>query len=244
MTTQSLNLDNAHPSWRTCLEKSLAKVESTYLEHLAQAKWLPGSEKIFNAFSLPFDNVQYVLFGESPYPRAESANGYAFWDAAVNALWSSTGLSKPVNRATSMRNILKMLLVAEGLLDPQDTGQDAIANINKNQLVQTNTAFFNNLLSEGFLLLNATPVLQATGAPQKDAKAWLPFVAELLQHLLAQKPDVTLILFGRIANTVRSLIPNHPHILEAEHPYNISFIHNIDVIRFFRPLHLLHAKTT
>ena len=44
------------------------------------------------------------------------ANGYAFWDAAVNELWSDNGLSKAVNRATSLRNFIKMLLVTEGAL--------------------------------------------------------------------------------------------------------------------------------
>ena len=58
--------------------------------------------------------VNYVLFGES-LPRRASANGYAFWDAAVKIM-VSFGNSKTVNRATSLLNILKMLLIAEGCL--------------------------------------------------------------------------------------------------------------------------------
>src|SRR5262245_7286900 len=117
-------------------------MDSSYISSLARSSnWLPGPNSIFNAFSLPLDHVNYVLFGESPYPRQESANGYAFWDASVNELWSATGLSKKVNRATSMRNILKMLLIAEGLLDKQQTSQEAIARIDKTHLVQTNQDF-------------------------------------------------------------------------------------------------------
>ena len=197
MTMHPFNLNVIHPSWKECLQNGLAKVDPAYLNTLAQSQdWLPGQEKIFNAFSLPLDQVNYVLFGESPYPRRESANGFAFWDAAVKELWSPTGLSKKVNRATSLRNIVKMLLVAEGLLDKNNLGQEEIAKLNKDSLVQTNEEFFNNFLDHGILLLNATPVLQS-GSPRKDARAWHPFTRELLIYLLKKRPNVKLILFAR-----------------------------------------------
>jgi uracil-DNA glycosylase len=241
MTTQPFNLQNIHPSWNECITRGLAKVNPDYLGALKHSQdWLPGEDKIFNAFSLPLEKVNYVLFGESPYPRSESANGYAFWDASVKELWSETGLSKKVNRATSLRNILKMLLIAEGVLDSDNATQDEIAKIDKSNFVATNDAFFQNMLNHGFLLLNATPVLQS-GPPQKDARAWLPFVHELMDCLLEKRPKVKLVLFGRIANVLEQFIKHHPHIekLCSEHPYNISFITNPDVITFFGPLHLL-----
>lgn len=238
--TMFLNLEAADSSWRECLQRGLTKIDPIYLNQLSQTKnWLPGPDKIFNAFSLPLEKVNYVLFGESPYPRSESANGFAFWDAAVKELWSDTGLTKKVNRATSMRNILKMLLIAEGLIDKNHASQEEIAKVNKDSLIQTNDEFFNNLLHHGFLLLNATPVLQ-DGAPQKDARAWHPFTKELLDCLLQKRPQVKFILFGRIASMIDTLI-DHPHLekLYAEHPYNLSFITNEKVIAFFKPLHLL-----
>jgi uracil-DNA glycosylase len=96
-------------------------------------------------------------------------------------------------------------------------------------------------MHHGFLLLNATPVLQADGTPQKDARAWQPFMKEILNYLLEKQPRVQFILFGRIANAIDDFIPN-PRLnkLYAEHPYNISFITNQTVIDFFRPLRLLH----
>ncbi len=218
-------------------------MDNNYLAQLNQSSaWLPGPEKIFNAFSLPLEKVNYVLFGESPYPRAASANGYAFWDAAVDGLWSDTGLSKQVNRATSLRNIIKMLLVADNKLDPQQSSQEAIAKLDKLKMIQTNNELFNNLLNHGFLLLNATPVLH--DKPQKDARAWLPFMGELLNCLLEQRPKVKFILLGKIANTIDELIPEHKQYnLYAEHPYNLSFITNTAVLDFFRPLHLLNSCT-
>ncbi len=234
------NFNNIDDSWIECLERGLQEMDPTYLEKLVRTKnWLPGPEKIFNAFSQPLDHVKYVLFGESPYPREASANGYAFWDAAVKELWSETGLSKPVNRATSLRNILKMLLVAEGLLDKKHCGQEDIAKLDKTALVQTNDEFFENILNRGFLLLNTTPIL-TLNSPQKDALAWQPFMRELFTFLCEKKPNIELILLGRIAKTIHAFVPSAFQAKrEAEHPYNISFITNPAMLSFFKPLHLL-----
>ncbi|HTM63484.1 MAG TPA: uracil-DNA glycosylase [Gammaproteobacteria bacterium] len=241
MTMDAFNLNVIHPSWRECVDRGLTQMDSGYLDNLTKSStWLPGPEKIFNAFSQPLDQVEYVLFGESPYPRRESANGYAFWDDAVGDLWSESGLDKKVNRATSLRNILKMLLVADGKLDAVRTGQQEIANIDKNEYVKTNQEFFHNFLKKGFLLLNASPVLQESQTPQKDAKAWLPFVKELLNCLLEKRPQVTFLLFGRIANEIDPLFAGRPvNKLYAEHPYNLTFITNPEVLSFFKQLNLL-----
>ena len=237
---EALNFSVVDPSWQACLKRGLATVDPHYLQSLVSLyNWLPGPQKIFNAFSLPLSQVNYVLFGESPYPRQQSANGYAFWDNDVHDLWSAKGLSKQVNRATSLRNIIKMLLITEDLLTPDNTTQEAIANLDKSKLVQTNEEFFNNLLKHGFLLLNTSLVLQEQ-APMKDAKAWAPFMSELLDCLLEHRPEATFILFGKIANTLQSILHHKPiNVLCSEHPYNLSFITNPDILDFFRPLHLL-----
>lgn len=241
ITTYGFNIEVAHPSWRNAISEGLNVMDPTYLQALANNHdWLPGPKNIFNAFSLPIDKINYLLFGESPYPRRESANGYAFWDAAVKELWTESGMSKRVNRATSLRNIMKMLLVADNALTADITDQETIAKVNKQHYVQTNTELFENFIRHGFLLLNSTLVLQK-GPPMKDAKAWYPFMKHILEFLLNKRPDVALILFGRIANSVDKLI-NCAQIkrLYAEHPYNHTFIKNSAVLDFFRPLRLLN----
>jgi len=237
------DLKSVHPSWQEGLKKGLAQMDPQYLKQLYEDKnWLPGAGKIFNAFSLPIDQVNYVLFGESPYPRLNSANGYAFWDAAVTDLWSPTGLSKAVNRATSLRNMIKMFLVAEDVLSPNDTGQEAIANIDKQPYVKTNNALFNQFGQQGFLLLNASLVLQ-TGPVSKDARAWQLFMKPVLEFLFQQRPTVELILFGNIAIKINQLIADiKVKKIQVEHPYNISFIQNPEVLAFFKPLHLLRGQ--
>lgn len=240
MTIQTLNLKVIHPSWFSCVKEGLAAMDPHYLQKLSESnEWLPGPDQIFNAFSQPLMSINYVLFGESPYPRSESAYGYAFWDAAVNELWSTTGFSKQVNRATSLRNFLKMLLVAEELLNPHCLSQEDIAKLNKTKLIQTNQELFARLLQHGFLLLNTTLVLSSLPRA-KEAKAWSPFIRVILGFLLKQCPQIKLILLGRIAQTIEDMTQHFVnHRLCAEHPYNISFISNHAMINFFKPFHLL-----
>lgn len=211
-----------------------------YLEDLYKnTDWLPGHEKIFSAFSIPLTSVNTILFGESPYPRTQSANGYAFWDASVKNLWSSTGLSKEVNRATSLRNIIKMLLIAEGMLTVQNTTQEAIMKLDKSKLISTNLALFTQLLQHGFLLLNATPVLRP-GRVHQDAIAWQPFIEHIIQFIVHHKPYVHLLLLGNVAKTIDKLTSSlKAKKIYAEHPYNLSFITNQQIIAFFKPMHLL-----
>ncbi len=225
-----------HPQWQPIVAQCLGVMDQQYLHQLASDNdWLPGLNSIFAAFSLPRNQVRYLLIGESPYPRAASANGYAFWDNAVDSLWSERGFSKEVNRATSLRNWLKMLLVAKGLLH-SDTSQHAIAQLDKTNLVKTAEDFFCGMMSKQILLLNASLVYSEGKVPY-HARYWKFFMQQLLTILAKEGADIQLILLGKIAEA----IPQNKLAvaLATEHPYNISFIHNQQAINFFRPLDLL-----
>lgn len=238
-----LNYSIIHTSWRPLTNEAMKQVDLAYLEQLQQnADWLPGSEQIFAAFSLALPKTNYILFGESPYPRAQSANGYAFWDSAVHELWSPNGLSKEVNRATSLRNFIKMLLLAEGLLSDTDTSQSAIAALDKENLVSTVDELFENFQRQGILLLNASLVLSKKPVVQ-DAKCWRPFLNTLLNSLAKKYANLELILLGNIAKVIAQLpSANQFKQFHAEHPYNISFIYNKEVQAFFKPMRLLRKK--
>jgi uracil-DNA glycosylase len=231
-------LQYVHPQWSAVIEQAMKNMDAEYLKHLLASKdWLPGQQNFLAAFSRPRDNVRFVLLGESPYPRSASANGYAFWDGAVGSLWSAKGLSKEVNRATSLRNWLKMLLFARGDLNNNFT-QDAINKLDKTQYVQTASEMFESLIQQGFLLLNAT-LVYSKGQVNFHARQWRPFIHSILQQLAKNNNSVKLILFGRIAQEIpeAGLFPS----LKAEHPYNISFITNPEVVEFFKPMDLLKA---
>ncbi|WP_028104364.1 uracil-DNA glycosylase [Pseudoduganella violaceinigra] len=241
-------LDRAHPSWQPVLERGLqaiAAANPAYLAELAADSYLPTELRLFAAFQQPLDQVRYVLVGEGPYPRAESATGVCFMDGAVQGLWSEEeggGLSKPVNKATSLRNFMKMLLVADGQLAQGNTAGEALAacstRAKAGAAIQTLAEMQERLHGHGFLLLNASLVFRAHVAPVKDAKAWLPFFDTVMQALAARQPK--LILWGKIAEQLNKLasVQALPQIV-AEHPYNLSFIDNKEMQALFGPMALL-----
>lgn len=237
-------LQPAAPSWKRCLSQALQTLPKDYVKTLSSdSTWLPGPEKIFNAFSLPMPRVNYILLGESPYPRTASANGYAFWDNAVENLWSPTGLSKEVNRATSLRNLIKMLLIADHRLSIQDTSQERIAGLDKAGYITTGKQLFQNMQHRGVLLLNACLVLSHRPVAQ-EARYWQPFLSAILDYLKIHHPNVTLILLGNIAKQIKKLPAcGYFNLFCAEHPYNLSFISNPEVIEFFKPLTLLGRES-
>jgi len=244
----------AHSSWQPILKQGLQRVheeDPAYLPALAKDDYLPTRGRLFAAFQQPLDAVKYVLVGEGPYPREESATGVCFMDGAVRELWSEKGLSKPVNRATSLRNFMKMLLVAEKTLEVGNTSGDALADVaklaraEKSVYIQTLPELQEKLTHAGFLLLNASLVYRAHVAPAKDARAWQPFLEHVLVALDEHASDMkrlppTLVLWGKIAELVGS-IPTNAHFPKAmsEHPYNISFIASPTMQALFAPMHLL-----
>lgn len=251
-------LEIAHDSWRPILIKGLeavADVDDAYLPSLSADSYLPTNGRIFAAFALPLDAVRYVLVGEGPYPREQSATGVCFMDGAVESLWSEKGLSKQVNRATSLRNFMKMLLVADQILSLENTSGEALAHISLkaraigSPFIQTLTELQANLTRHGFLLLNAALVYRSHVPPAKEAKAWQPFLRTVLHALAthAEREEIkppTLVLWGKIAEQLKALddVSRFPKAV-SEHPYNLSFIGHDAMQKLFGPMHLLQKQT-
>ena len=244
-------LDLADLSWRPHLLAGLEAVAAAdpgYLVHLAEDDFLPTEGRLFAAFALPLPQVRYVLVGEGPYPRAASATGVCFMDGAVRDLWSAEGLSKPVNRATSLRNFMKMLLVADGQLQAGATGGAQMAPVaararSDSATIQTLPALQANLTAQGFLLLNASLVFRTSVKPVVDARGWLPFLQVVLQALATLPRPPTLVLWGKIAEALKTLpeTARFPHA-SAEHPYNLSFIDHAGMQALFGPMRLLRQN--
>lgn len=246
-------LQLAHPSWRPTLERGLAELDRAdpaYLPELVKGEYLPTRGRLFAAFQLAFDEVRYILVGEGPYPREASATGVCFMDGAVEGLWSENGLSKQVNRATSLRNFMKMLLVANGSLKDGDTGAQALQQVAKramadDSLIQRLPELQENLIAQGFLLLNASLVFRPGVPPVKDARAWRPFLRVVLEKLVEREQGgaPTLVLWGKIAEQLAALevTARYPTV-RSEHPYNISFISNQTMQDLFGPMRLLERR--
>ena len=249
-------LERVHSSWIPVLRNGLAAIarqSPDYLETLADDVFLPTGNRLFAAFSQPMDAVRYVLVGEGPYPRAESASGYCFMDAAVTDLWSENGLSKPVNRATSLRNFIKMLWVAEGKVAPDNTGGEAMKAVARQALakgapyIRTLDEMQETMLEKGFLLLNAALVYRQHVPAAREARTWQPFFHVVLEALASasrnRQEKIVLVLWGKMAEKLLSLpLADSFDCKVSEHPYNLSFIGNRTMQSLFWPMALLYRQ--
>jgi len=229
-----------HHSWQEILERAYAKLDPEYRNFLEKSEgYFPTRENYLNAFkTLPRGEVKYILFGQDPYPRVESAGGYAFIDEKVKQLFSENGLSKEVNRATSLRNFIKMALVARGDLEASDTSQSAIAALDKTPFINSIIALRENFEKNGVLLLNTALIFTDKKHSNRHVKAWQPFIASLLNDLQSEAPE--LILFGNHAKALKKALPLEKfNTIEMEHPYNHTFIANKNAQELFGPMRLL-----
>ena len=227
-------------SWQPLLDEAYASLSQEYRTFLeSNTDYFPTKENYFNAFkTLAREEVKYILFGQDPYPRKQSAGGYAFIDTHVKTLFSANGLSKEVNRATSLRNFMKMALVASGDLDIEDTSQDAIVQVDKSQMIDSIEALRKNFEKNGVLLLNTALVFTDKKSSPKHVKAWRSFMQTLLKGL--ENENITLILFGTHAKELKKHFPLEGfESIELEHPYNHTFIANPKALKLFREMRLL-----
>jgi len=227
-------------SWERLLSEAYNSLDKSYREFLEKdTNYFPNKANYFNAFTtLPKNRVKYILFGQDPYPRVESAGGYAFIDSNVQNIFSSIGLSKEVNKATSLRNFVKMALVASNELDINNTSQEAIMQVDKSHMINTIDELRFNFEKNGVLLLNTALIFTDKKSSNKHVKFWRPFIQNLLQGLEEEKPK--LILFGAHAKALKKQLSlEHFETIELEHPYNHTFISNPKSLELFAPMRLL-----
>ena len=227
-------------SWESLLCESYAKLDKTYRDFLEQDReYFPSQKEYLNAFkTLSRHKVKYILFGQDPYPRKESAKGYAFIDANVKTIFSQTGLSKEVNRATSLRNFIKMALLARGDLTSEDLSQDAISRVDKRRFITSIDELRVNFEKNGVLLLNTALIFTDKKSSAKHVKSWRPFIQTLLASLEEENPK--LILFGTHAKELKKRLSlENFETIELEHPYNHTFILNEKALNLFGSMNLL-----
>lgn len=229
-----------HPSWQALLSGAYDTLDKGYRDFLEQDKaYFPSQTEYLNAFkTLPRHKVKYILFGQDPYPRKESAKGYAFIDAKVKSIFSGTGLSKEVNRATSLRNFVKMALLARGDLDKEDLSQEAISRVDKEGLITSIDELRVNFEKNGVLLLNTALVFTDKKSSTKHVRSWRPFIQSLLASLEEESPQ--LILFGTHAKELKKRLSlENFETIELEHPYNHTFVSNKKALNLFGSMKLL-----
>ncbi|MCF6172734.1 MAG: uracil-DNA glycosylase [Campylobacteraceae bacterium] len=233
-----------HSSWQSIIEKCYGKLDIDYRKFLEKDNgYFPSRVDFLNAFkTLPLNNTKYILFGQDPYPRKQSAIGYAFIDGMVDEIFSSSGFSKRVNKATSLRNFIKMLLVANGNLEANDTTQEQISKIRKDNFITDIIELKLNFEKNGVLLLNTSLIFTDKKDTSFHVKQFRPFMGALLKQL--EDKNIELILFGNMAKEMQkrfASIGNY-RLFKSLHPYNVGFIKDSSVISFFKPMNLLIKK--
>jgi len=232
-----------HSSWQEIIHRCYDKLDIKYRDFLEKdIGYFPNYDNFLNAFkTLPLEKTRYILFGQDPYPREKSAIGYAFIDGMVEDIFCKDGLSKRVNRATSLRNFIKMLLVASGDLDKDKTGKEDIAHLDTSDFINNIMQLKDNFEKNGVLLLNTSLIFTDKKSTSLHVKEFMPFIDELFKSL--SKHDIELILFGNIAKEMMekkfSNMSNFK-VFKTMHPYNVGFIKDSSTIEFFKPMNLLN----
>ncbi|WP_458700719.1 uracil-DNA glycosylase [Sulfurospirillum sp. 1307] len=230
-------------SWQDIIEYAYDGLDSEYREFLENNRgYFPTYENFLNAFhTLKLENTKYILFGQDPYPREKSAIGYAFIDGNVKEIFSKTGLSKEVNRATSLRNFIKMLLLCEGVLKEDNLRQEAIAKLDKTNYINSIDELRVNFEKNGVLLLNTALIFTDKKDTKLHVKKFRVFIQRVLSRLDRNK--IELILFGNMAKDIKKQIPISLEFksFETLHPYNVGFIYESKVQEFFKPMRLLRT---
>ena len=231
---------NLHPSWKDIVKKSLSYHDKEYLEFLvSDESFFPDKNNFLNAFkTLPLERTKYILFGQDPYPRQESAGGYAFIDMKVQTLFDEKGgFSKEVNKATSLRNMMKMFLLCDGKLK-DDFSKDAVKKVDSSNYINSIEELKQNFEKNGVLLLNTALVFTNKEDTKYHAKMWKPFINSLLLQLSGH--DTKLILFGNISKEIEKLpFAKEFKTIKLPHPYNTSFITHPEALKLFCPMELL-----
>lgn len=208
--------------WENFLQKSM-DLSTFYnqLDHFTKQykTILPQKDKIFAVFNYinPHD-VNCVLYGEDPYPRATSACGVAFWDKEIIS-WNDR------TNGNSLKNILKALFVARGMAT-YFSKIDEVREMAVKQNYRTPPQLFEHWLDQGILLLNASLTFTSAKDKTRHFEFWKPFHKKLINALNNRKASPVYILWGSKAQKweqeILQSVDDPLKIIRQGHP---TFIH-------------------
>jgi len=173
------------PSWEKPLREALEVLDD------AEKFIGPGRDKtIVPVRELTFQALKpnrpagwrVIIFGQNPYPRLESATGIAMFDNAFDS-WQS----KRFGAVTSMRCIVKAAAQAKYGI-PFATSVDELRKLLQEKDTVSPPEWFQAMLSQGVLLLNAALTVGGSGLkPADHNKFWRPVVERIVDEILTAK---------------------------------------------------------
>ncbi|MGW8768895.1 macro domain-containing protein [Streptomyces sp. NPDC055815] len=147
---------------------------------------VPVRELTFQALKPhPPHKWKVVAFGQNPYPRAESATGIAMFDNTFHD-WKDSQFG----RVVSIRCIIKAAAMWKYGIAKKTPIADVRALLKKEDTVQP-PEWFQAMLTQGVLLLNASLTASADGAVPTDQHTsfWRPVAEQIVEEILRAKQD-------------------------------------------------------
>ncbi|MEE1753131.1 ADP-ribosyltransferase domain-containing protein [Streptomyces sp. SP18CS02] len=150
------------------------------------AEVVPVRELTFQALKPhPPQKWKVVAFGQNPYPRPESATGIAMFDNTFGD-WKDSQFG----RVVSMRCIIKAAAMWKYGIPKKTPIAEVRALLKKEDTVQP-PEWFQAMLTQGVLLLNASLTASADGAMPTDRHTsfWRPVAEQVVEEILRAKQD-------------------------------------------------------
>ncbi|MFJ5073640.1 ADP-ribosyltransferase domain-containing protein [Streptomyces sp. NPDC088553] len=147
---------------------------------------VPVRELTFQALKPhPPHKWKVVAFGQNPYPRAESATGIAMFDNTFSD-WKDSQFG----RVVSIRCIIKAAAMWKYGIVKKTPIADVRALLRKEDTVAP-PEWFQAMLTQGVLLLNASLTASADGAVPTDRHTsfWRPVAEQIVEEILRAKQD-------------------------------------------------------
>ncbi|MET7459025.1 ADP-ribosyltransferase domain-containing protein [Nonomuraea sp. NPDC005501] len=147
---------------------------------------VPVRELTFQALKPnPPHKWKVVVFGQNPYPRAESATGIAMFDNTFHD-WADSQFGKVI----TIRCIIKAAAMWKHGIPKKTPIADIRALLKKHDTVQP-PEWFQAMLTQGVLLLNAALTASGDGAMGTDQHTafWRPVVEKLVEEILKAKQN-------------------------------------------------------
>ncbi|MER7465341.1 ADP-ribosyltransferase domain-containing protein [Streptomyces sp. NPDC097981] len=147
---------------------------------------VPVRELTFQALKPnPPHKWKVVAFGQNPYPRPESATGIAMFDNTFND-WKDSQFG----RVVSIRCIIKAAAMWKYGIVKKTPIADVRALLKERDTVQP-PEWFQAMLTQGVLLLNASLTASSDGSMQADRHAafWRPVAERIVEEILRAKQD-------------------------------------------------------
>ncbi|WP_432088152.1 ADP-ribosyltransferase domain-containing protein [Streptomyces sp. bgisy095] len=147
---------------------------------------VPVRELTFQALKPhPPHKWKVVVFGQNPYPRAESATGIAMFDNTFND-WKDSQFG----RVVSIRCIIKAAAMWKYGIVKKTPIADVRALLKKEDTVPP-PEWFQAMLTQGVLLLNASLTASADGSVPTDRHTafWRPVAEQIVEEILRAKQE-------------------------------------------------------